>query len=212
MAALHWIGTHLDALLAQYGYLAVFLVVIAESAGIPAPGETMLIAAAAYAGATHRLDPVLVIATAALAGIAGDNVGFAVGRFGGYPLLERYGRYVRLDRATLKIGRYLYDRYGGRVVFAGRFIPILRIWGAVLAGANRLPWRRFVAFNAAGAIAWATAWGTAAAFLGDTARAAQGAIALVAIVVATLLSVGAGILLARDRERLARTAESRYPG
>src|ERR671925_1694627 len=103
----------LQHLLVAYGYWAVLLFVAIESTGIPFPGETMLLAAAVYAGTTHHLQIPLVIAAAAGGAILGDNLGFLIGREGGYRLLHRYGRYVPLDARRLKLGRYLFLRNGG---------------------------------------------------------------------------------------------------
>ena len=136
-----------------YGYWAVFLAVGLESLGVPIPGETTLIAAALYAGSTHRLNFVTLGIVAAAAAIVGDNIGYLIGRFGGYRLLRRYGHYVRVDEAKLKVGRYLFDRHGGKVVFFGRFISVLRTYAAFLAGVNMMVWRRFLLYNAAGGIA-----------------------------------------------------------
>jgi membrane protein DedA with SNARE-associated domain len=152
----------LDELLTNFGYLAVFAVVGSESLGIPLPGETMLITAAIYAGATHKLSIALVIGSATAGAILGDNLGYVAGYKGGLPLLRRYGRYVRLDERRLKLARYLFYRYGGRVVFFGRFISILRTYAASFAGASQMPWRRFFLFNAAGGIIWSLAYGLAA--------------------------------------------------
>ena len=148
-------------ILSTYGYGAVFGVVAAESLGIPLPGETTLIAAALYAGAGGRLDIRLVVAVAAAGAIAGDNVGYAIGRYGGARLLLRYGRKIRLDEPKLKVGIWIFRRHGGKVVFFGRFVSILRTYAAFLAGTNRMPWLRFLVFNAAGGIVWACAYGFA---------------------------------------------------
>jgi membrane protein DedA with SNARE-associated domain len=149
----------LPQLLDQYGYLAVFALVGLESAGIPLPGETMLIAAAIYAGSTGRLSLAGVLAAAISGAVLGDNAGYAAGRYGGWPLLYRYARYLRLREKDLKTGRYLFARHGGTVVFFGRFVSILRICAAFLAGANRMRWPRFAVLNAAGGITWAASWG-----------------------------------------------------
>jgi len=123
-------------LITTYGYFAVAFLVGIESLGIPLPGETILVAAAVYAGHTHRLSVWVLFAVAAAAAIAGDNIGFALGHKGGYRLIRRYGHYIRLDEQKLKVGRYLYDRHGARVVFFGRFVSILRTYAAFLAGVN----------------------------------------------------------------------------
>ena len=182
--------TTLLDLLATFGYVAVFFFIAIESTGIPFPGETMLITAAIYAGHTHRLNIVLVIAAAAAGAIIGDNLGYAVGHWGGYRLLRRYGRYIRLHEKRLKLGQYLFLQHGGKVVFFGRFISILRTYAAFLAGTNRMPWWRFLVFNAAGGIVWAIVFGTGAYVLGTqihnltrTATIAGGILAVVGIVV-----------------------------
>ena len=134
-------------LLTTYGYWAVFVFIAIESMGIPFPGETMLLVAAIYAGTTHHLSILLVIVAAASGAILGDNLGFMIGRVGGYRLLRRYGRYIRLDERKLKLGQYLFMKHGGKVVFFGRFVAVLRAWAAFLAGTNRMPWPGFLLFN-----------------------------------------------------------------
>src|SRR6266853_2280595 len=155
----HFAASDLTHLLTTYGYWAVLLFVAIESIGIPFPGETMLLVAAIYAGMTHLLSIPLVIVAAASGAILGDNLGFWIGREGGYHLLRRYGRFVRLDQRKLKLGLYLFLKHGGKVVFFGRFVTVLRAWAAFLAGTNRMRWPRFLLFNAAGAIVWATLYG-----------------------------------------------------
>ena len=137
-----------DDLLGRFGYGAVFGFVAIESLGIPVPGETMLIAAGLYAGVSHRLSIVVIIIAAA----AGDNVGFRIGHWGGYRLLLRYGRHIRVDEGRIKLARYLFQRHGGKVVFFGRFISVLRTDAAFLAGTARMSWPPFLVFNAAGGI------------------------------------------------------------
>jgi membrane protein DedA with SNARE-associated domain len=159
-------GDTVQHLIAHYGYAAIFLVVMMESTGIPMPGETILISAAALAGTKHALDIRGVIAAAAGGAIIGDNVGFWVGREFGEPLLEKWGYLVGLDARKRLLGRYLFARYGGSIVFFGRFVALLRAFAAVLAGANNLaPWRFFV-FNALGGIVWATVFGLGGYLLG----------------------------------------------
>src|SRR5437764_6908708 len=148
-------STHtLDQLLSSYGYLAVGLFVMIESLGIPFPGETMIIAAALYAGTTHNLEPGLIWAAASAGAIVGDNLGYGIGYWGGYRFLLRYGPKIRLDQRKLKVGRLIFERHGGKVVFFGRFVSILRTYAAFLAGTNRMRYWRFFAFNAAGGIVW----------------------------------------------------------
>src|SRR5260370_20885951 len=104
----------------------------------------MLLVATIYAGTTHQLAPVLIIAAAESFAILGDNLGFWVGREGGYRLLRRYGHLVRLNERKLKLGLYLFRRHGGKVVFFGRFVAVLRMWAAFLAGVNPKPGLRFL--------------------------------------------------------------------
>jgi membrane protein DedA with SNARE-associated domain len=137
-----------------------------ESAGIPMPGETILVSAAVYAGTRHALDIRWVIAAAAVGVILGDNIGFWVGREIGERLLEKWGHLVGLDVRKRMLGRYLFARYGGSIVFFGRFVALLRAFAALLAGANGFsPWR-FLIFNATGGIVWATIFGLGGYLLG----------------------------------------------
>jgi membrane protein DedA with SNARE-associated domain len=202
----------LDDLLSNYGYLAVFALIGIESLGIPAPGETMLVTAAVYAAATGNLVIEGVIAAAIAGAIIGDNIGYAIGRKGGYRLLIRHGPKVRINQGHLKVARYVFDRHGGKVVFFGRFIAILRTYAAFLAGVGQMEWKRFLAWNAAGAVAWATIFGLLGFFgqkaferLSTPINVSLGALGLIAIVVFT-------IALRRRTERLADVAEQAYPG
>src|SRR3954462_10670816 len=160
------IASAVDNLVSDFGYLAVFAVVAIESLGIPAPGETILVAASVYAGATGNLEIAGVIAAAAAGAIIGDNIGYAVGRRGGYRLLLKYGDKGRVKESHLKVARYVFDRYGPRVVFFGRFVALLRTYAAFLAGVGQMEWRRFLLANAAGGLAWALIFGLAAFYGG----------------------------------------------
>jgi membrane protein DedA with SNARE-associated domain len=163
-------------LIASYGYLALFALVAAESLGIPLPGETALIIAGAYAGRTHHLSPSLIFAVASAAAIAGDNIGYWIGDKGGYRMACAYGPRLRVDERKLKIARYLFDRHGGTVVCFGRFVSILRTCAAFLAGTSKMRWRRFLAANASGGIAWADIYMLAAYLAGSALQQAAGMI------------------------------------
>ncbi len=204
--------TSLMHLLESYGYIAVLVFVAIESTGIPFPGETMLLIAAIYAGTTHHLSIPLVIASAALGAILGDNLGFWVGREGGYRLLRRYGRYIRLDERKLKLGQYLFQKHGNKVVFFGRFVAVLRAWAAFLAGTNRMHWTSFLLYNALGGIVWATIFGLGGYFLGDRVHQLTGPVGIVAAVLAAIILIGFYIFLRRNEKRLEDEAERAFPG
>jgi membrane protein DedA with SNARE-associated domain len=208
----HFGTSTLTHLLATYGYLAVLLFVAIESTGIPFPGETMLLVAAIAAGTTHQLSIAWVIVAAALGAILGDNLGFWVGHEGGYRLLRRYGRYIRLDERRLKLGQYLFLKHGGKVVFFGRFVAVLRAWAAFLAGTNRMAWPRFLVFNAAGAIVWATLYGLGGYFLGDNIHRLVGPLGIVFLVLAVLLIITGIVIVRRNEQRLEDEAERALPG
>jgi|SRR5919108_3033398 membrane protein DedA with SNARE-associated domain len=199
-------------LIAHYGYLAVFFVVGLESLGIPLPGETTLITAALYAGATHHLSILGVILAAVAGAILGDNFGYLIGHWGGYRLLVRYGRYIRLNERRVKVARYLFLRFGAEVVFFGRFVSILRAWAAFLAGTTRMPWRRFLVFNAAGGIVWATFWGTAAYLLGTQIERMSRPLAIAFGVAGLVALIVAAILVRRQEHKLEIEAEQAFPG
>src|SRR5271166_3135902 len=120
---------HLHGYLATYSYFAILAIVGMESAGIPMPGETALVAAAILAG-EGKLHLYGVIGAAAAGAILGDNGGYWVGREFGFPIAYRYGRYVNLDEKRLKLGQYLFLKHGGKIVFFGRFVAILRAFAA----------------------------------------------------------------------------------
>src|SRR5581483_895284 len=131
--------------------------------GIPVPGETILVSAAAYAGATQQLHIGVVVLAATIGAVAGDNLGFVVGRTFGGRLLQRFGP----SPARIKLVRLLFERHGGKVVFFGRFVAILRALAALLAGVNGMVWSRFALFEAAGAVTWAGVYGTLAYVFGE---------------------------------------------
>ena len=198
--------------LATYGYLAVFAFVGIESLGIPFPGETMLVTAAIYSGTSGNLSIALVVVAAATGAIVGDNIGFGIGHWGGYRLLVRYGKYLRLDQARLKVGRYLFYRHGGKVVFFGRFVSVLRTYAAFLAGVNRMSWWRFFVFNAAGGIVWATLYESSAYYLGREIVRLGRPVGIGLAVAAAIVVVAAFIFVRRSESRLAEKAEAEFPG
>jgi membrane protein DedA with SNARE-associated domain len=199
-------------LVSSYGYLAVFALVAIESLGIPLPGETVLVAAATYAGATHRLSIWFVFLVGAGAAVLGDTIGYWIGDLGGYKLLRRYGRYVHMDEPKIKVARYLFDRRGGAVVFFGRFVSILRTYAAFLAGTNKMRYRRFLVFNVSGGVLWAAVYCAlaynAAGFLSHSSTPFE----IGAGCLAAVLLVAGFLVISRHMGALTAMAEAAYPG
>lgn len=171
------------------GYPVLFLLVMAESGGLPVPGETALITAGILAS-QHKLRIEEVIALAALAAIIGDNIGYAIGRKGGRWLLERPGRFARQRRQVLSLGEPFFERHGPKAVFFGRWLLGLRVWASWLAGATRMNWKSFAFWNATGGISWATTVGLLAYFVGHSAK---GAISSFGLFGAAAVVVAAGL-------------------
>ena len=153
-----------------------------------------------------------MIAAAAAGAILGDNLGFWVGREGGFRLLRRYGTYVRLDERKLKLGQYLFRKHGAKVVFFGRFVAVLRAWAAFLAGTNRMPWSRFLPFNAAGGIVWATIYGMGGYVLGKNVNRLAGPVGIALAVIAALIIIVFLVVLKRNETHLEEEAERALPG
>lgn len=190
---------HLWSLVASYGYAAVFVLLLIESIGIPAPGEGILIVTALFAARTHRLDIGDVVAIAAAGAFAGSSLGYWLGRGAGSPLLLRYGGYVGLTLARQRLGQYLFLRHGAKIVFLGRFVAFLRAFAGLLAGLNRMPLGRFLAFNALGAVAWTSAVGLGAYSFGHVFVHVSRPVGA-GLLVLGLAALVAGFLYVRRRE------------
>ena len=201
----------LTEFVATYGYLAVFLIVMMESAGVPLPGETTLVSASVFA-AQGTLSIWGVIACAAAGAILGDNAGYWVGREYGFPLVLRYGKYLRLDEPRLKLGQYLFLRHGGKIVFFGRFVALLRAFSALLAGINHLSWPRFFTFNALGGIVWASLFGIGGYALGHAFEHYARPVGVAALVAAVIGAVAAQRFIAHHEPALIAKAEAALPG
>jgi len=187
------------------GYPLLFLLVTAESSGVPVPGETGLIAAAVLAS-RGTLQIELVIPIAAAGAIVGDNIGYVIGQQGGRWLLERPGRFHAQRLQTLKSGELFFVRHGPKAVFFGRFFLGLRIWASWLAGATHMPWRSFFFWNACGGICWAIAIGLLAYFIGHAAGNAIQTFGLFGLAAVLAAAVGVFILHRRHRRRVASAA------
>jgi membrane protein DedA with SNARE-associated domain len=190
---------------ANLGYGILFVLILIESAGAPVPGETSLIAAGVLASEGHLSLPI-VFAVAISAAVIGDNLGYLVGRRVGHRLLTRPGRWERQRLQFLDEGEHFFSRHGGKTVFFGRWLPVLRFTAALLAGVNEMPWRRFFVFNLAGATGWVCTVGSAAYLLGSSASNLFEAIGLAGLL-ALVLSIGGHIAWRRSQ----RGREPRVP-
>ena len=197
--------------LEHYSYWAVLLLVMLEDFGIPVPGETILIAASIFAGA-GRLNIVLVGVVGFLAAVIGDNIGFAIGHFGGRALALRWGRYVGLTEERLNKAENFFDHQGARIIVVARFIEGLRQANGIIAGITGMHWRRFLVFNAIGGALWVGTWVSLGYLAGNhittiyhyiTQYSLYALIALVVVVVAIIIRR----VVRRRRHRTAGTHE-----
>ncbi|MEO7136470.1 MAG: bifunctional DedA family/phosphatase PAP2 family protein [Gemmatimonadales bacterium] len=181
-------------LLETYGYAALFVLVGLESIGIPLPGEAALLTAAAFAAQGH-LSIVGVILAAAAGGIVGDAAGYWIGRKGGLVAVRRYGNLLHINDATLDRAQGFFRRHGGKTVFLGRFVSLLRMWAAVLAGVSRMPYGRFTLYNFAGGLCWATIFGSLGYLFGRSLPQLQKAVGQAGALLALLLAVIIALVL-----------------
>src|SRR5438876_9812056 len=196
----------ISGLVASSGYVVLFVLVALESLGIPLPGETALVTAAALAAGGH-LSIHAVVATAVAAGISGDNGGYWIGRAGGIPLVRRYGRFIHLNESHLERTRRFFERHGPKTVFIARFIALLRTWAAVLAGTARMPYGSFMLYNALGAVCWAMIVGTLGYVFGRNLPQLEHYLGQASLAGALLLALAVGLALgwrwfATNRARL----------
>src|SRR3989440_848955 len=202
----------LQQLVSLHGYWVVGLIVGLESLGLPLPGETILVLAAIYAATEPSFNIWVVIAVAAFGAISGDNIGYWLGSRYGYALLLRYGKRIGMFEARIKLGQYLYLKHGAKVVFLGRFVALLRILAAFLAGVNRMPWRAFLIANASGGIIWAAVFGIGGYFFGKLLLQLHHALAPIVFTLALAAFFGCGYLVRRYEARLTVSAERALPG
>ncbi|MGH6670344.1 MAG: DedA family protein [Xanthobacteraceae bacterium] len=207
-------------LIHAYGLLVVAGFIGLESMCIPLPGETALIVGSVIAGRTHELNIVAVILTAMGASLIGRIIGYLVGAQFGYWLLLRYGSYVRITETRIKLGQYLFLKHGAAIIIIAQFIPVMRAIAGILAGANRMPWRRFLVASVIGTGSWATLFGIGgysfgkqfahlakswSIFSGPSGWALFGVAALIIILALTAF-------VARHEAQLAAKAERALPG
>jgi membrane protein DedA with SNARE-associated domain len=184
------------AIVDALGYPAAGLGILIESAGIPFPGETLLLAAAAWAAARHH-SLVLVILFGFLGATVGSNLGYYLGYRGGRPFVERFGSFFRIRPDHIARSEVFFARHGDKAVLVARFILGLRTWGSMLAGMARMPFWRFQLFSALGALGWAVAVGAAGYLLGNNVRLIAaivraigiGGLALIVLIAITLIVI-----------------------
>jgi membrane protein DedA with SNARE-associated domain len=157
----------LAAFVLHYGYLAMGAAVLAENLGLPVPGETAVFIAAG-AAASGRLNVLVVWLVAVCAAIIGDNMGFALGHFGGKPLFLRFGPRLGVSNENYALTEKFFDRYGGPAVAVARFVPVVRVIAAITAGASGMKWKHFLPWQAVGACLWA-AYAVIVGYFGDRA-------------------------------------------
>jgi membrane protein DedA with SNARE-associated domain len=150
-----------------HGYWTLAITLLLENAGVPLPGETMLLFASFLASQHHQLNLGLIILVATSACTIGDNVGYWIGYHGGRPLLHRYQRFFRISNERIADGEKLFDRFGPATVFFARFVFGMRIFAGPLAGVLHMQWRRFVLFNLLGAATWVTVISCVGYFFGQ---------------------------------------------
>jgi len=200
----------LAPLLNDYGYLALGGIIFVEDFGVPAPGESILIAASVYAG-TGRLNIVAVGVIAVLAAVAGDNIGYAIGRSGGHALVLRYGKYVLITRERLDKAERFFGRYGGQIVVVARFIEGLRQLNGIIAGIVEMPWPRFLVFNTIGAVLWVGVWSTAGYLAGNNIGSVYATVTRYSLYLLIALAVLAAAWIIRMVLRRRRRARGRRP-
>jgi len=167
----HSISHYVRTFVADYGYWAVAVALLCENAGLPVPGETTLLLASFLAFTEHRLHLGWIIVVATCAATLGDNLGFALGQYGGRPLLDRYQNFFRVPQHVIERGEALFARYGAAAIFFARFIFGMRVIAGPLAGVLRMRWRAFAIFNFLGAAVWVTFIASAGYLFGQHWRA-----------------------------------------
>ena len=199
IAAIVWAYVHFEPnvsldrmldLFERYGYFVIFVPVMLETAGVPLPGETILLLAGVAASA-GRIDPWIAIAVGSAAAIIGDNIGYAIGRYGGRRVVMRFAHIGRME-SSLAWGERFFATHGGKTVFLARWIFGLRIFGAWIAGMVHMPWRVFFLWNAAGGITWAASVIGLGYFFGHSLHVIEAALGVggaVAVVIAAIVGL-----------------------
>lgn len=199
---------HLAHLVVAYGPGLVGGIVMLEAIGLPLPAESLLIASAAALGTAHKPGIAWIVIAAGAGAILGDNIGYLIGRTLGWRALRRWGHHIGLSQDRLLLGAYLFRCHGGKVVFLGRFVALLRTASALLAGANRMDWWWFLPCNAAGGILWACTYGLGAYSLGNEIKHIAAPAGIGLGVVAAAVIAAALVTIHRHEHDLMRKAKS----
>lgn len=195
-------GLNVNDLVVSCGYWAVLVIVALDSIAIPVPSVGVLIAAALFAGTTHRLEIGWVIAAGAGGAVVGYGVSYLAGHHAGHRLVVRHGHRIGLSERRLRFGRYVLARFGGRMLVIARFMPLLHTYGGLVVGSLRMPWRRFLVFNVLGGVVWAGGYGLAAYLLGGVIDRVSGPAGLVIGMAGAVALVGFLWFLSRSASRL----------
>lgn len=206
----------LATLISNYGYYIVFALVAVESFGIPLPGETSLVTAAAFA-ALGRMSLELVILAAAAGAILGDNAGYWVGRKGGIALVRRHGARFGLDDEKLERARAFFARHGAKTVFIARFVALLRSWAAALAGVSRMSYGTFMLWNALGGVTWSAIFGALGYLFGRNLPRLEKYVGQLSLALVLLLALGVVVLFGlrwfrRHEESVSERLRARWCG
>lgn len=189
--------------LVQYGYWALGFTLLLENTGVPVPGETILLLASFLAYSQHELQLAWIILVGTIAATVGDNFGFALGYYGGRPLLDRYQKIFRIHRPTLLRGEQLFARYGAVTVFFARFVFGMRVIAGPLAGVLRMSWRKFLIFNFLGAALWVTVISTVGYFFGRHWEHLQSGMKRFDVAIGLLVLLIVAVLWWRSRQKSA---------
>jgi membrane protein DedA with SNARE-associated domain len=197
----------LTKVISGYGYIAVAATIALESLGLPLPGEAALITASVYAATTHKLTIWWVVAVCAAGATVGSIAAYGIGRKLGFWLLRRYGKHVGFTDRRLKLAQFVFHRHGPAIIFFGRFVAVLRSLAALLAGANHMPWMRFVVFNAAGAVLWAAIYGFGAYYFADEVKRLSGPVGEGVGIAAGVIVVAGLVWMHRHEDELEEKAD-----
>jgi len=200
-------GLGVIELIESYGLIILFLLIGMESAGVPLPGETALVTAGVLASRGHfEIEAVIVVA--AVAAIIGDNIGYWIGREGGTRVLNRWAWTRRLRDRFIPPAQRFFKRHGGKTIFIARFVAVLRVAGAWVAGIAHMPWWRFLVWNAAGGICWALLVGLVSYYLGEAAAHSIQRWGLIGGAIAVALAIGLGVAVHYATKRAMKEEET----